>query len=122
VKSASAPRRAVVKLLRILESSPKGCRVDELAAACAVSVAIVRATSGESGKPTSLWRRQDLRSNRRRACVSPTRSPMLRKSLLALALGGALFVGCPGPHPPVDGGPAVTPSGWTFTARQALET
>jgi hypothetical protein len=47
---------------------------------------------------------------------------MLRKSLLALALGGALFVGCPGPHPPVDGGPAVTPSGWTFTARQALQT
>jgi predicted DNA-binding transcriptional regulator YafY len=48
VKSASPrPGARVVKLLRILESSPKGCRVDELAAACAVSVAIVARDLGQ---------------------------------------------------------------------------
>lgn len=32
------PGARVVRVLRILEASPKGCRVDELATACGVSV------------------------------------------------------------------------------------
>lgn len=48
----------------------------------------------------------------------------LRLSLVVLlACGaGAATQGCPGPVHPVDGGPAVTPSGWTSTARVVLST
>lgn len=40
---------------------------------------------------------------------------------LVATLAGAVLTGCP-PAPPVDGGPAVTPSGWTSTARVVLDT
>ena len=48
----------------------------------------------------------------------------LRLSLVVLlACGaGAAASGCPGPVAPVDGGVAVTPSGWTSTARVVLNT
>lgn len=42
--------------------------------------------------------------------------------LLLACVGGALASGCPGPVAPIDGGPAVTPSGWTSTARVVLNT
>lgn len=46
----------------------------------------------------------------------------LSGAVLAACVAGALLVGCPGPVAPVDGGPAVTPSGWTSTARVVLDT
>ncbi len=47
----------------------------------------------------------------------------LRLSLVVLLCGsvGAVLTGCP-PTPSVDGGVAVTPSGWTSTARVVLDT
>lgn len=45
----AVPRRGarVVKILRILESSPKGCRVDELAAIFSVSLGTVARDLGQ---------------------------------------------------------------------------
>lgn len=47
---------------------------------------------------------------------------LLLAAALCVAGLGAVLTGCPGPTPPVDGGPAVTPSGWTSTARVVLST
>lgn len=46
----------------------------------------------------------------------------LSGAVIAATLAGALLAGCPGPVVPVDGGPAVTPSSWTSTARVVLTT
>ena len=48
------------------------------------------------------------------------RRPLL--ALLALAVMVAVGIGCPGPSTPIDGGPVVTPTGWTSTARVILGT
>ncbi len=42
-------------------------------------------------------------------------------AVLVASVTGAVLTGCP-PTPPVDGGVAVTPSGWTSTARVVLDT
>lgn len=46
----------------------------------------------------------------------------LSGAVIVATLAGALLAGCPGPVVPVDGGPAVTPSSWTSTARVVLTT
>lgn len=43
-------------------------------------------------------------------------------SLLVLLVVSGALMRCPGPVTPVDGGPAVTPSSWTATARVVLST
>ena len=43
-------------------------------------------------------------------------------SLLVLLVVSGALLRCPGPTPPIDGGPAVTPSSWTATARVVLST
>ena len=46
----------------------------------------------------------------------------LSGAILVATLAGALLTACPGPVTPVDGGPAVTPSSWTSTARVVITT
>lgn len=46
----------------------------------------------------------------------------LSGAVLVATLAGALLAACPGPVTPVDGGPAVTPSSWTSTARVVITT
>ena len=46
----------------------------------------------------------------------------LSGAVLVATLAGALLTACPGPVTPVDGGPAVTPSSWTSTARVVITT
>ena len=46
----------------------------------------------------------------------------LSGAILVATLAGALLTACPGPVTPVDGGPAVTPSSWTATARVVITT
>lgn len=46
----------------------------------------------------------------------------LSGAVLVATIAGALLAACPGPVTPVDGGPAVTPSSWTSTARVVITT
>jgi len=116
-----SPRvQGVIRLLRAVGLDPAKA-LSALAQivtgrARAVQIADTIAPPAPSKVPAPIQREGERGSVRVSVLVS------LSGAVLVATLAGALLAACPGPVTPVDGGPAVTPSSWTSTARVVITT
>ena len=118
-----SPRaQGVIRLLRAVGLDPAKALsalvqiVTGRAPARAVQIADTIAPPAPSKVPAPIQREGERGSARVGVLVS------LSGAILVASLAGALLAACPGPVTPVDGGPAVTPSSWTSTARVVITT
>ena len=118
-----SPRaQGVIRLLRAVGLDPAKALsalaqiVTGRAPARAVQIADTIAPPAPSKVPAPIQREGERGSARVSVLVS------LSGAILVATIAGALLTACPGPVTPVDGGPAVTPSSWTSTARVVITT